>query len=53
MSKRSDVLGVRLPLAEADAYRDHARRLGVPVSVAIRRALDREMSARRDGLQAL
>jgi hypothetical protein len=52
MSKRSDVLGCRLPLATADAYRIHARRLGVPVSVAIRRALEREMS-QRDALQAL
>jgi hypothetical protein len=39
MPRSTDVLSVRIPKPEADAFRRHARTLGVPVNVALRDAL--------------
>lgn len=40
---QTDVLACRLPAAEAALFRTYAQELGVPVSQAIRDALNREV----------
>jgi hypothetical protein len=48
MARSTDVLSVRLPCREADAFRRHARDLGVPVNVALRAAVTEAARRRAD-----